>query len=272
MIKKFGLIGIICCFMLCFLTACTTSDEVSQTKLEKIIIGSDNYPPFVYLDSSGNPTGIDVDIAKEAFKRMGYEATFVTIDWVKKTELLNNGDIDCIWGCFSISGREDDYLWAGPYMVSRQVVAVNNTSDIYSLSDLENKVIAVQTTSKPEEIFLSKLDSRIPELKNVISTDTRNVQYAALDCGYVDAIASHETAILQYMNDYGADFRILDDALFTTGIGVAFSKNDKRGLNEELTKVFEEMRNDGSMEEIVGKYLENPGSFLEVDLLENEKD
>ncbi len=157
-------------------------------------------------------------------------------------------------------------------MVSRQVVAVNNTSDIYSLSDLRGKVVAVQTTTKPEEIFLNKLDSRISELKNVISTDTRNVQYAALDCGYVDAIASHETAILQYMKDYGTDYRILDDALFTTGIGVAFSKNDTRGLNEELTRVFEEMRNDGSMEEIVGKYLDNPTSFLEVDSLENEED
>lgn len=269
--NKLRVIEIICCFMLCFLSACSTRDNTSYTKLEKIYIGSDNYPPFVYLDSSGNPTGIDVDIAREAFKRMGYEATFVTIDWVKKNELLESGEIDCIWGCFSIAGREDTYLWAGPYMVSRQVVAVNYTSDIYSLSDLEGKVVAVQTTTKPEEIFLNKLDSRIPELKNVVSTDTRNVQYAALDCGYVDAIASHETAILQYMKDYGADFRILDDALFTTGIGVAFSKSDTRGLNEELTEVFEEMRNDGSMEEIVGKYLDNPTSFLEVSSLEKEK-
>ncbi len=270
--KKLGLIGVLCCFIVCFLCACTTTSDIANQKLEKIIIGSDNYPPFVYLDSSGNPTGIDVDIAKEAFKRMGYDANFVTIDWVKKKELLESGEIDCIWGCFSIAGREDDYLWAGPYMVSRQVVAVNANSDIYSLSDLEGKVIAVQTTTKPEEIFLNHLDSRVPELKNVISTDTRNVQYAALDCGYVDAIASHEAAIMQYMKDYGASFRILDEALFTTGIGVAFSKNDTRGLAEQLTEIFKEMRNDGSMKEIVGKYLDDPESFLEVESLENEKD
>ena len=37
----------------------------------KIVVGSDNYPPFNYMDENGNPTGIDVDIATEAFKKIG---------------------------------------------------------------------------------------------------------------------------------------------------------------------------------------------------------
>ena len=261
-------ISILCILML--LLGCKNNNSVNNDDLPEIIVGSDTYPPFVYLDESGSPTGIDVDIATEAFKRMGYKATFKTIDWVRKTELVDSGEIDCIWGCFSILGRENVYNWSDPYMLSDQVVAVNESSNIYSLADLENKVVAVQTSSKPEEIFLNKLDSRIPELKNVISTDSRNVQYAALDCGYVDAIASHKTAIIQYMNDYGSNFRILDETLFTTGIGVAFSKNDTRGLDKQLSEVFKQMREDGSLEEIVSKYLDNASSFLEVDSLGKE--
>ncbi len=42
-------------------------------------------------------------------------------------------------GCFSMEGRLDDYRWAGPYIASRQVAAVNENSDIYKLSDLEGK-------------------------------------------------------------------------------------------------------------------------------------
>lgn len=56
--------------------------------------------------------------------RMGYRAEFTIIDWERKTQLLETGDIDCVWGSFTINGREDDYRWAGPYMASRQVVAV----------------------------------------------------------------------------------------------------------------------------------------------------
>ncbi len=267
--RKIILVQIFCMFLI--LVGCSNNTTVKNTStLEKIIIGSDTYPPFVYLDESGNPTGIDVDIAKEAFYRIGYDATFETIDWVKKKELVDSGTIDCIWGCFSIAGREDDYNWTKPYMISTQVVAVNESSDIYTLADLKGKTIAVQTTSKPEEIFLNKLDSRIPELKDVISTDSKNVQYAALDCGYVDAIASHKVAILQYMSDYNCKFRIIDESLFTTGIGVAFSKNDTRGLHEKLSEAFQQMKDDGTLAEIVGKYLDDPESYLEVDSLENK--
>lgn len=154
-------------------------------------------------------------------------------------------------------------------MISKQVVVVNETSDIYSLADLKDKVIALQSTTKPEEIILNKLDSRIPELKGVISTGDKDVQYAALDCGYVDAIASHKIAAIQYIKDYGSSFRILDESLFTTGIGVAFSKNDNRGLSSQLSEVFKQMREDGTLASIVGKYLDNPESYLEVELLEN---
>ena len=49
---------------------------------------------------------------------------------------------------------------------------------------------------------------------------------------------------------------------------MAFSKNDTRGLAAELTEVFAQMREDGSMEQLVGKYLEVPAHSLEVEQLE----
>ena len=89
-----------------------------------------------------------------------------------------------------------------------------------------------------------------------------------LDCGYVDAVAAHEEAIRHDLTDYGASVRILDEPLLTTGIGVAFSKNDTRGLAAQLTEVFAQMREDGSMEQLVGKYPEVPARSLEVEQLE----
>ncbi|MFR3877778.1 MAG: hypothetical protein ACLTYW_06140 [Collinsella sp.] len=61
------------------------------------------------------------------------------IDWEKK-ELLASGELDCVSGSFSMTGRENEYCWAGPYLASRQVVAVDPQSDIYTLADLEDKV------------------------------------------------------------------------------------------------------------------------------------
>ena len=249
------------------LTACGGTDA-KNSDLPQILIGSDTYPPYIYLNNDGTPAGIDVEIATEAFRRMGYAARFEVIDWEQKTALVESGAIDCIWGCFSMQGRETLYRWAGPYMVSRQVVAVNADSSIQSLSDLAGKTVMVQSTSKPESIFLSGSDPRIPQTVEVFSIEDRSVQYAMLACGYVDAIAAHETAILQYMKDSNAVFRILEEPLLVTGLGVAFAKNDSRGLDHQLNDTFAQMREDGTLERIVGKYLEQAAQYLEVDTID----
>ena len=249
------------------LTACDGTDA-KNSGLPQILIGSDTYPPYIYLNNDGTPAGIDVEIATEAFRRMGYAARFEVIDWEQKTALVESGAIDCIWGCFSMQGRETLYRWAGPYMVSRQVVAVNADSSIQSLSDLAGKTVMVQSTSKPEGIFLSGSDPRIPQTVEVFSIEDRSVQYAMLACGYVDAIAAHETAILQYMKDNNAAFRILEEPLLVTGLGVAFAKNDSRGLDHQLNDTFAQMREDGTLERIVGKYLEHASQYLEVDTID----
>ena len=42
------------------------ADDASKTAgtADTIIVGSDYYPPYNYIDTDGTPTGIDVDIAR----------------------------------------------------------------------------------------------------------------------------------------------------------------------------------------------------------------
>lgn len=181
------------------LTSCGEK-EAKDSGLAQIVVGSDTYPPYIYLNNDGVPTGIDVEIATEAFRRMGYAARFETIDWEQKTNLVESGS-----------------------------------------------------------------DPRIPQTVEVLSIENRSVQYAMLACGYVDAIAAHEMAILQYMKDNDVEFRILEEPLLVTGLGVAFAKNDTRGLDSQLTDTLAQMRADGTLERIVGRYLENASQYLEVD-------
>ena len=247
-------------------TGCKNTDNgKKETEKPGITLGSDNYPPYNYLNEDGVPTGIDVELATEAFKRMGYQVEVVQINWEKKKELVESGEIDCIMGCFSMEGRLDDYRWAGPYIASRQVVAVNENSDIYKLSDLEGKNLAVQSTTKPEGIFLKRTDERIPKLGNLISLGHRELIYTFLGKGYVDAVGAHEESVVQYMKDYDTSFRILEEPLMVVGIGVAFAKDDDRGICEQMNQMLEVMRQDGTSLKIIEKYLDNPEKYLEVD-------
>lgn len=232
-------------------------------------MGSDNYPPFNFIDENGAPTGIDVELAREAFNRMGYQVVFEIIDWENKDELVNSGAIDCIWGSFSMNGREQKYKWAGPYMVSKQVVAVTKGSSIHRLQDLENKIIAVQTTTKPEEIFMRGAHGRIPQVKKIYSMEDRELIYPMLGKGYVDAIAAHESAIRQYNRDFAMDYRILEEPLMTAGLGVAFAASDNRGIAEKLDETLKTMQADGTTKKIIEKYLGDADGYLEVDRLGN---
>ena len=153
---------------------------------------------------------------------------------------------------------------ASLYTEACQIV-VPADSSIHSIEDLEGKTIAVQTTTRPEKIFLSKTDERIPAIRSLIALQKRELIYPFLSKGYADALAAHETAIRQYMEDYNIKFRILDEPLETVGLGVAFDKNDDRGIEKQLTEILNQMRNDGTEKKIISRYIPDADKYLEVD-------
>ena len=237
-----------CAALLCSCLHTGKADSYTAA-MPVIVVGSDNYPPFNYVGTDGAPTGIDVELATEAFKRLGYRAKFVTID--------------CIWGSFSMDGREEEYHWAGPYLYSRQVVAVRTDSDIYTLQDLADKVVAVQSTTMPEELFLNAEQNGLPRLRRLYSLQNRDLLYTTLIKGYADALAAHESAIRQFMKDYSVEYRILSEPLMTARLGVAFAKDRTDDLPQQLTEVFKEMLADGTVRQIVSRYLDDPGHYLD---------
>ena len=218
-----------------------------------IVVGSDNYPPFNYMSCLHSTKNLSYC----------YRVKFVTIDWEKKKELVENDTIDCIWGSFSMDGREEEYQWAGPYLYSRQVVAVRSDSDIRTLQDLAGKVVAVQSTTKPEELFLNAEQNGLPRLRRLYSLQNRDLLYTTLLKGYADALAAHESAIRQFMKDYSVEYRILDEPLMTARLGVAFAKERGDDLPQQLTEVFREMLADGTVRQIVSRYLDDPGHYLD---------
>ena len=69
------------------------------------------------------------------------------MDLPERNKLLREGTIDCIWCCFTMDGREEEYQWAWPYLYTRRVFVVKKDSDIRELSDLAGKTIALQAGS-----------------------------------------------------------------------------------------------------------------------------
>ena len=241
------------------------ASQVKDDNLKTLNVGSDLYPPFVYSNEYGDIVGLDVDILTEALGRIGYKPKYQLIDWEKKKELLASGELDCVMGSFSMTGREGEYRWAGPYLASRQVIAVDPESDIYTLADLDGRVVAVQSTTKPETIRLTHTTQTGPQIKELYSFSDRSYLNPALVEGLVDAIAAHESSLLTYEKDYGVTYRILSEPLLEVGLGTAFDINDTRGIDVKLTHAYQEMLADGTMERLVSKYFDDPSPFLNVE-------
>ncbi len=233
---------------------CQVRKAETKSSGETIKIGIDKFEPYSYLDLNGEYAGIDVELAKQAFEKLGYEPDFQIISWEDKDEYLEDGTIDCIWSCYSMTDREEKYQWAGPYMYSRQVVAVRADSDIYTLEDLKDKRVGVQATTKAENLFLHIVESPLPEVRQVNSFSTTEEIFAVLRKGYVDAIAGHE-ALIGKLTGNGTDaYRMLEESPYVSELGVAFAKGTHEELAENLTEILGEMEQDGTIGEIVQKY------------------
>ena len=226
----------------------------ADSELPEIVIGMDYFEPYSYQASDGKYKGIDVELAREAFHRLGYQPKFENIIWEDKDKLLADGAIDCLWSSYSMNGREDKYQWAGPYLYSRQMVAVRAESDIQTVQDLEGKRVAVQATTKAEDLFLHNIVSDLPQMEQVNCFSTTNELYAALRKNYVDAIAGHEAMLGSLVQDSKGAYRMVEESIYTSELGIAFKKGTHEDVAKDLTETLKEMQDEGITGKIVKKY------------------
>ena len=225
-----------------------------KAKKPTLVIGGNEYAPYHYTDETGEPAGLDVELAREACRRMGYEPVFRKIDWDSRDDLLDGGGIDCLWSCCSMDGQEEAYDWVGPYMRSRQVVAVLEESPIEHLSQLAGKTVAVRVGAKAESLFLRRQEADIPAVQTLFSLNAMAEVATALRNGYVNAIAGYGAAVREALNSSGVAYRFLEEELGHANLGVAFARGSDPVLRDKLTLALKEMQDDGTTARILSGY------------------
>lgn len=241
-----------------------TMEKAGVKSLPKLKIGVDILEPFCYIDENGDYTGIDIDIANKVCEKAGYQPVFVEIPWDEKDTYLKEGKIDCLWGAFSIDGRENKYLWTDSYLESNLGAIAERRSPAKSLKDFKGPSgIAVRAGSKAEEILLENPDSLSPGTQKVYSCGTFSMAKTAFIKGYADALACHKVVLHQIMMDNPGLYRYLEGTIMTVHLGVAFDKEAKDGKYEAVNKEIREMKKDGTISEIAKKYAPDSGDIGE---------
>lgn len=264
---------VITVFLIVSLCSCagkTDSSHKNNTSepLPELKIGFALYPPYIYLDESGYYTGIDVDIATEACKRMGYKPVFIESTWEKLDSLLTSGKIDCIWGRFVINGRQNDYVWAGPYLKSPVVICTRADLNLNTLNDLQNMTVATFVNSYTESYFLGETDEEAPNIKALYTYSSLADAFAAFNKGYVDAVAGHKNGLEHYTNSNPEAYQYMASPLYIAQLGVAFPLSSDTSVANSLNAIFDSMYEDGFMSEIAQTYNLTSDYLLKGDIHE----
>ncbi len=222
-------------------------DQWSEIKEKKsIIIGlDDTFVPMGFRDSAGKIVGFDVDLAEKVFSNLGIKVNWQPIDWSMKETELNTGNIDALWnGYTKTPERAKQVAFSTTYHRSQLALVVKKSSGVKHFSDMQGKVLGVQTGSSGE----TALNSQPSVLKKYIAGQ-KAVGYDTFDKAFTDLNANRLTGLLvdedyarYYIkqqanpNDYGimtGGFAVSDDV-------VAFRKGDnglRRAVDRDLAKL-----------------------------------
>lgn len=233
------------------------SNSAQKEEAKKIVVGlDDSFPPMGFKDEKNEIVGFDIDLAKEVAKRLGREVEFKAIDWNSKEAELKSGRVDILWNGLDITDkRKENMLFSEPYMDNRQIVFVakNGKVSVAGEADLAGKTIGTQSGGTTEEYFENK-----PELK----ASMKEVKYYPdyinafmdLENGRLDAVVGDEIIGRYYISKHPDEIQAIDTVIGTVSqFGIAFRKDDQK-LRDEVQKVFDEMKADGTVAKISEKW------------------
>ena len=217
-----------------------------------IIIGFDEFAPMGFTDEQGNVVGFDVDLAKEAAKRLGADVEFKSIEWNSKEAELRSGRIDMIWNGLDITpDLQQNMLFSKPYMDNRQILMVKhgNPQGIYSLGDLAGKIVATQAGSNSED-DIDADDALRKSFAKFKTYRTIGEGFDGLRNGDFDALVIDEIAARYEINKTPDAFEIVDVTVGSpTEFGIGFRKGSTE-LRDKVQKVFGDMIKDGTAKKI----------------------
>ncbi|MDY0071379.1 MAG: amino acid ABC transporter substrate-binding protein [Thauera sp.] len=226
-------------------TAPASSGAAPAAAPARIVIGlDDNFPPMGFRDEKNALVGFDIDLAREAAKRLGMEVEFKPIDWSAKEAELNGKRVDALWNGLTITEqRRQNIGFTDPYMENHQIIIVSTGSEIALKADLADKVVGVQDgSSAVDAIEKDPVHTSFKEMKRFGDNVTALMDLAA---GRLDAVVLDEVVGRYYIAKKPEQYSVLDEHFGTEEYGVGTRKDDS-ALLERLQQAMNEMKADGS--------------------------
>lgn len=212
------------------------------------------YPPLEFEDpdSPSGYGGFDMDLMQEIADRLGLEMTVedVGFDPLQSGTVLAAGQCDVGASAMSITEeRKANLDFSDPYYDSLQSLLVPADSGIDSIDDLAGKTVAVQQGTTGERFA----EENLPEGATKQAFPSDGELWPALQAGNVAGILQDFPPNYEHAQD-DPSFEIVQTWETDEQYGFAFAKGEKPALLEAVNEQLQEMRDDGTYDELYDKY------------------
>lgn len=131
--------------------------EYVQEK-ETLVVGITNYMPLDYQDGE-EWVGFDVELVKAFADSLGVKVKLNEINWNQKTELLETGEIDCIWNGMTMTEElQKKISCSKAYLSNAQVVVLPSKEEkrYKDMDSCQHLLFAAEKGSTGETLLKDK--------------------------------------------------------------------------------------------------------------------
>ncbi len=226
-----------------------TAGEIKFATDGKLTMATNaSFPPYEYYESE-KIVGIDAEVAELIAQKLGVELEIKDMEFGSIIGAVQTGAVDMGMAGMTITeDRLKTVDFSDSYATAVQVVIVKEDSEIATVDDLQGKKVGVQENTTGDIYASDDLGE-----ENVKRYNKGNDAVAALVSGVVDAvIIDNEPAKSFVAANEG--LKILDTSYADEQYAIATNK-DNKALTEAINKALGELKADGTLDEIVAKYI-----------------
>lgn len=216
----------------------------------EITVVTEQYPPYEYIENN-KWSGHDIEIVKEASRRLGIKPVFKELPWKRCLKNVEEGKSEAIISLIKTPERSD-YLFFPSANISyeKNVIFGHKKIKINGLDDFKGKLIGIQSGySYGKEFDNHKNIKKDPSF-------SQTMLLKKFDADRTNYIIGNE-AVLIYLNRKAQlkpikqVYTVSEDPMY-----IAFSKKHPEGkeLSEKYNKALNDMKKEGIIEQIIKKY------------------
>jgi len=217
------------------------------------------YPPFSETADDGSIVGFDVDIGQALCAEMGETCELVKVDWDGMIPALLEKKCDAIVASMSATEERKQVIdFSGKYYnVPNRFVGAKDAGLEDTPEALAGKLVGVQRGT----IHQNYMEAMYPDTELRLY-GTHDEMLLDLAAGRIDAVMSDQLAEDAFLQSpagegyayFGAENHY-DPAIHGEGAAIGVRKEDVE-LRDRFTAAIAAIREDGTYDEIVGKYFD----------------